>query len=100
LSGNKALIVSGRVQIRPDKRDQAVEAALEMVQATRQEAGCREYRIFTDLADPYTLFVYEVWEDVEAMTRNFQTPHMAAFQEHLKKVALGEPEVKRYVVAA
>lgn len=71
-----------------------------MVQATRREEGCREYRIFTDLADPYTLFVYEVWDNVEAMTRNFQTSHMAAFQEQLKKVALGDPEVKRYVVAA
>jgi quinol monooxygenase YgiN len=97
---DKSLIVSGRVTVRSDKREQAVEAVLELVQATRQEDGCREFRAFTDLTDPCTLCIFEVWENVEAMTRHFQTTHMATFQEHLKKVAVGEPEVKRYVVAA
>lgn len=94
------LIVSGRMRIRPDKRDQAIEAALTLVEASRKEEGCREFRIFSDLADPYCLFVFEIWEGVDAMTRHFQTAHMTEFQELAKKFVLGDPDVKRYKVAA
>lgn len=96
----KSLIVSGRVSIRPDRKEQAVAAALVMVEASRNEPGCKEFRVFADLADPYTLCIFEVWDNVESMTRHFQTPHMAVFQEQLKKVAIGEPDIKRYVIAA
>lgn len=100
LSHSDTLIVSGKVRIRPDKRELAVEAALRLAEASRKEDGCREFKVLTELADPYTLFVFEVWDGVESMTRHFQTEHMAAFQEHMKKCALGEPDVKRYLVAA
>lgn len=95
-----ALIVSGKVRIRPDKRELAVEAALRLAEESRKEEGCREFKVLSELSDPYTLFMFEVWEGVESMTRHFQTEHMAVFQEHMKKCALGEPDVKRYLVAA
>ena len=95
-----ALIVSGKVRIRPDKRDLAIEAALHMAGESRKEDGCREFKVLNDISDPYTLFLFEIWENVDAMTRHFQTEHMAEFQEHMKKCALGEPDVKRYLVAA
>jgi len=95
-----ALIVAGKVRVRPDKRALAIEAAERMANATRQEAGCREYRVLTDVSEPNTLFVFEVWDSVDAMIRHFQTAHMAEFQEQLKKVSVAEPEVKRYLIAA
>lgn len=95
-----ALIVAGKVRVRPDKRALAIEAAERMAEATRREAGCREYRVLTDVSEPNTLFVFEVWDSVDAMIRHFQTAHMAEFQEQLKKVAAAEPEVKRYLIAA
>ncbi len=94
------LIVSGKVRVKPEKREAAIEAALHMAEASRNDPGCREFRIFSDLADPYTFFMFEAWESVDAMTRHFQTEHMAEFQTQLKKVAVGYPEIKRYVVAA
>lgn len=103
LKGNEntdALIVSGKVRIRPDKRDLVIQAALHMADESRKEAGCREFKVLTDISDPYTLYVFEIWDSVESMTRHFQTEHMAVFQEHLKKCAVGEPDVKRYLVAA
>lgn len=94
------LVVTSRVRIRADRRDHAVEAAAEVVRASREEPGCEEFRVAQDLVDPDTLCFLEVWENVESLTRHFQTSHVAAFNEKMRTIAVGDPEVKRYRVAA
>lgn len=93
-----SLIVTGRLRIRPDRRDAALAAALSLAEASGSEPGCIEFRVFSDAADPYLLTFFEVWSGVDAMTRNFQTVHMTQFHEAAKTFAVGELEVKRYVV--
>lgn len=93
-----SLIVISRLRIRPDRRDQALAAAITMSEASRGEQGCLEFRVFSDASDPYLVVFFEVWSGVDAMTRNFQTFHTAQFLEDAKKFAVGEAEVKRFVV--
>lgn len=92
------LMVTGRLSIRPDRRDVALAAALALAEASRLEPGCIEFRVFCDASDPYLLVFFEQWSGVDAMTRNFQTFHMTQFREAAKVFAVGELEVKRYVV--
>lgn len=93
-----SLIVTGRLRIKPDRREVALAAALALAEASCAEQGCHEFRVFNDAADPYVLVFFEVWNSVDAMTRNFQTFHMTQFHESAKAFAVGELEVKRYVV--
>ncbi len=94
------LIVSGRIPVRPDRRDDAVAAALKMATATQAEAGCRSYRFYSDIADPNTFFIYEEWEDEAALTAHFQTAHMAEFNSVIPGMVAGPPSINRFDVSA
>ncbi|MBK9052764.1 MAG: antibiotic biosynthesis monooxygenase [Chloroflexi bacterium] len=92
------IIIAGTVQVRPEKRDEAVAAAIRMAAATRQEPGCLSYGFYADLADPHTIFLFEQWADEEALAAHFQTPHMAEFNQITPQVVAAVPEIKRYDV--
>jgi quinol monooxygenase YgiN len=94
------LIVAGRVPVRPDRRDEAVVAAVKMAKATQAEAGCRSYGFYADLADPNTILIFEEWENEAALTAHFQTPHMAEFNSVISRFVAGPPSINRYEVGA
>ena len=94
------IVVAGTVAVKPETREEAVRAALEMARATRAEPGCISYRFFADLADPNTFLIFEEWESDEALATHFQTPHMATFQQRLPRFLAGGLAIKRYAVAS
>jgi len=94
------LIVAGRIPVRPERRADAVAAAVKMMRATQAETGCRTYRFTTDVEDPNLFYIFEEWEDDAALTAHFQTPHMASFQAALPDFLAGAPTLKRYEVAS
>ena len=93
------LIVSGRVPVKPERRAEAVAAAVKMAAATRAEAGCKSYGFYSDLADPNVFLIYEEWESEAALTAHFQTPHMAEFNAAIPGLIAGPPSVNRYDVS-
>lgn len=94
------IVVAGKVAIRPERREDAIRAALAMAEATRKEAGCLTYQFSADLADPSTILIFEEWESDEALTRHFQTEHMRVFRAGLPQLLAGPPSIKRYAVAS
>jgi quinol monooxygenase YgiN len=92
------IVIAGHVAVRPERRNDAVSAALAMAEATRRENGCISYRFSSDLADPNTIFIFEEWESEEALERHFQTEHMRGFRAALPQLLAGPPTIKRYVV--
>jgi quinol monooxygenase YgiN len=92
------IVVAGKVAIKPERRADAVRAALRMAEATRAESGCRTYEFYSALDDPNTVFIFEEWEDEDALADHFQTEHMAEFQQALPELLGGPVEIKRYVV--
>lgn len=93
------IVVSGTVAIRPDKREEAVAAAVTMANATAAEKGCLTYRFYADIEDPHLFRIFEEWETEEALQAHFQTPHMAAFNQTLPQLVAGPADIKMYVVA-
>ena len=94
------IVIAGEVKIRPEAREAAVQAGQRMMTATRAEAGCRVYRFSFDFADPALVYIFEEWESEEALTRHFQTPHMAEFQKAMPSFLAAPPSVRRYAVAS
>ena len=93
------LIVSGIIEIDPDKLEPAVEAAKAMGEATRHEAGCHTYAFYTDIEDPSRFRVFEEWENLAALEAHFQTDHMAEFRAALATVGIRSRSVWRYEVS-
>ena len=92
------IVIAGKIQVKPERRDEARKAALDMVEATRREAGCVSYAFYADLVEPATFFLFEEWESDAALAAHFQTPHMARFQEQVPALLAAPPTIRRYVV--
>ena len=56
-------------------------AVAAMEEASRAEAGCRDYTFAVELNDPDKLRITECWDDEAALRTHFDTPHMAAFNK-------------------
>jgi quinol monooxygenase YgiN len=52
---------------------------LKMVEPTRQEPGCLEYRLHQDNADPRVFVFYENWQDMASLERHLATPHYTQY---------------------
>ena len=94
------LVIAGTISIDPEKRDAAVGAAVEMMQATRQEAGCISYTFSADLTEPGGFRIFEEWESQEALDAHFKAPHMAKFQAAMGGFGVRDMQVQRYEIAS
>jgi quinol monooxygenase YgiN len=94
------LIVAGTVRVDPAKREEAIRVARAMATATQAEAGCRDYRFWSDLADPALFFIFEVWDSEDALARHFQAEHMRTFQQALPGLGARDFAIQRYAVAS
>lgn len=94
------LVVAGRIRLDPARRDVAVAAAREVMEATRREAGCISYTFSADLAEPGLFHVFEEWESPEALAAHFETPHMATFQAAMAGFGIEDVAIQRYEIAS
>ncbi|MEE4361609.1 MAG: putative quinol monooxygenase [Pseudomonadales bacterium] len=92
------IIVHGTIPIRADQRDEALELARRMEDASRLEAGCISYAFFVGLSDPNTLMLFQEWESADALQQHFETEHMERFLEALPGIVNGEIHTRRYAV--
>jgi quinol monooxygenase YgiN len=92
------LVVTGRVAIKPEKRELALEATTKMAVASRAESGCISYGFYSFLEEPNVFFAFEEWESPEALALHFQTDHMKEFQKVLPEIIAGQPDIKSYVI--
>lgn len=94
------LVIAGTIRIDPDKQAEAIPAALEVMEATRAEAGCISYAFSASLGEPGLIHVFEEWESQEALDAHFGTPHMARFLQALGGFGIRSMELQRYEVAS
>jgi len=94
------IIMAVSVPIKPEYRDEMIQAAITVQNATRPEPGCITYTFHTEVADPNIFFVYEVWESVEAWDAHMKQEHTRTFLEKVGKIAAGSINAERYDVPA
>ena len=92
------IIVHGNIPLKPDKRDEALELARVMSEATQREDGCISYDFYIGLRDPNTLLLFQEWESMDALMGHFQTEHMKSFLDGLPELVSGEITTRRYAV--
>jgi quinol monooxygenase YgiN len=72
------VIVQGAFSIDPNERDRFVEASIEAMRRSRQEAGCLEYVIAADPIDPERAVLTERWESMDHLEQHLAQPRDAA----------------------
>jgi quinol monooxygenase YgiN len=90
------LIVVANAQILPHNRERMHKAGEAMVAASRTEEGCAGYTYATDISEPDTMRIVELWKDADALRFHFRTPHMAAFLAELAAMGNPRPEITVY----
>ncbi|MBK0329426.1 antibiotic biosynthesis monooxygenase [Rhodobacteraceae bacterium F11138] len=94
------LIVTGIIEVHPDKIGPARAAAIQMMQATRKEQGCHVYEFSQLVETPNRFRVYEEWEDAAALKAHGETAHMAAFREALGEIGVVSRKIETIQVGA
>ena len=94
------LVIAGTISIDPANRDEAIAAAVEMMAATREEAGCISYTFSADLSEPGDFRIFEEWESQDALDAHFKAPHMAAFQKEMGGFGVRNMAIQRYEIAS
>ncbi len=94
------LVIAGWIRLDPEKHDDAVAAALPMMEATQAEAGCISYVFSADLADRGLFRLFEEWESQEALDAHFRAPHMAIFQKAMGGLGISETHIQKYQIAS
>lgn len=94
------IVVAGRVQVKPEHRDEAIRRAIAISRDSEAEEGCLSYRFYTDLENPSVFFIFEEWESQEALNAHFQTPHLKEFQQHVARLLAAPSVIKQYEVSS
>lgn len=93
------LIVTGTVEVDPERVDDLMEAVRTATIATRAEDGCIAYSFSVDLLDPSTVNVIERWRDQASLTAHLASEHIAAFLTEAGPAIRGM-DVLKYEVAS
>ena len=94
------IVIAGHIRIDAAKRDAASAAASEMMQQTHSEEGNISYTFSSDLSDPGLFYIFEEWQDQDALDFHFKSPHMAKFQVALGGLGIQEMKVQKYQVSS
>ena len=71
--------VVARLVAKADAVELVKGEVLKMVEPTRQEPGCLEYRLHQDNADPRVFIFYENWQDQASLDRHLASPHFTRY---------------------
>jgi quinol monooxygenase YgiN len=73
------LTVVAQVTAKADAVAQVKSELLKLMEPTRNEAGCIEYNLHQDNADPARFIFYETWEDSASLEKHLITEHFTCY---------------------
>ena len=85
--------VVGKITAQPGKRDEVMAALGPMLEAVEKEAGTLLYVFNTDRKDDDVLWIYELYEDREALQAHAGSEAMKANTIALGGLLAGPPEL-------
>jgi quinol monooxygenase YgiN len=94
------IVIRFKVQCRPDRIDETLEALAAVVGPSRKVDGVISFDIARDLLDPYTIIATEVFEDAAARARQESLPEVGRVLELLPQVVTAPPEATQFEVAS
>ena len=69
------ITVVAKVVAKPDAVEEVRAELLQLIEPTRQEPGCIEYRLHQDNSDPAVFVFYETWESATTLEQHTKTDH-------------------------
>lgn len=92
------IVLHATFPIDPEKWEEVLELAEDLVEKSNQEPGMIEYRATTDISNENVIRFFEQYEDADALEAHTQTDHFQEFEERIPDLLAGEPEVIQFDV--
>jgi quinol monooxygenase YgiN len=86
------LVIRFKLQCRPDRVDEALDALAAVVGPSREVDGVVSFDIARDLVDPDSIVAVEVFEDDAARAAQESLPQVARVMQLLPDVVAAPPE--------
>jgi quinol monooxygenase YgiN len=90
------LRVVARVVALPDKVEALKAVLLALVEPTRQEAGCLQYNLLQNQADPTDFTFVEEWESLDHLQTHLASVHLQAAAIAIKDLVAIPPNIRCY----
>lgn len=90
------IIIAGTVDVKPEVRDTALESTRELMAETRSQRGCLDYVWAPDGAVPGRIYVFERWEDRDALAAHFAGQYYKRMLAAMGSHGLLGFDVKKY----
>jgi len=85
--------VVAKLTIRPEKTEQFLACAKELIQATRKETGCLSY-VLHQGTEPGAYFFIEDWASKAALDAHMQTEHFTRIIPQMAELSSAEPRLE------
>lgn len=73
------ITVVAKITAKSDTIEAVKAELLKMIEPTRQEEGCIEYRLHQDNDDPAVFLFYENWQSAACVEQHTNSPHFKAY---------------------
>ncbi|MFN8531032.1 MAG: putative quinol monooxygenase [Anaerolineae bacterium] len=90
------VMITGRFDIDPAKRDDFLAFTRSIVPRERQQPGCLGFDIFEDVTTPNRFLMLEQWESEEALDAHTSTDEFDQNDALLHSFVLGDPSWDEY----
>ncbi|GCE30941.1 hypothetical protein KDA_64250 [Dictyobacter alpinus] len=94
------IVIAGKATIKPEYWDEAMQQAQQMSAQSASEPGCHSYRFYVEPTDRNTFFIFEQWDNAEALLQHFHSAHFQAFGAYLQSILTSNMDIKRYEVSS
>jgi len=90
------IVVSGIMEVAPADADRFSTLTRRLVDATRREPGCVDYRFAQSIERPGRFEVFEEWADQAALDAHVRAVHYRDWSRALKDVEVTQVSIVRY----
>ena len=90
------IVIAGTVDLRPEKRQAALDAGREIAAATRALEGCLDYVWSADPVVPGRVYVFERWTDEAALRAHFDGPLYWEMRKVLREYEKLHTDISKY----
>lgn len=87
-------------QIQPEKTQEAIDIAKELVSETRKERGCDQYDLVQSATEPSQIVILEGWATQEALDAHSASEHFTRLVPKLEALSQTPSVISRFTQLA
>jgi quinol monooxygenase YgiN len=89
------MYIFGRFHVLEGMQTEAEKALADVVQASREEAGCVNIHAFRAMRDARLYYIHSTWKDAAAFELHATVPHTVRFLERITELSDQQRDVSR-----